>query len=117
MEIFFLLLNICKRDTNDDATVSSFFLFLVALNLQGLHYLHADPGGALPDLPSHHHAVVLRRHPQTLQEGPPPQGQCSMSASLFLKSQADTNPRCAEGLEILLFNWLKELKAMILIKF
>lgn len=79
-----------------------FFLFLVTLNLQGLHYLHADPGGALPDLPSHHHAVLLRLHPQTLQEGPPPQGQCSMSASLFLKSQADTNPRCAEGLEILL---------------
>lgn len=100
---FFLLLNVCKHDSNDDATVSFFlFFFLVALNLQGLRDLHADPGGALPDLPSHHHAVVLRLHPQTLQEGPQPQGQCSMSASLFLESQADTHPRCAEGLEILL---------------
>lgn len=78
-------------------------MFLVALNLQGLHDLHADPGGALPDLPSHYHAVVLRLHLQTLQEDPPPQGQCSMSVSLLLKGEADTKPRCAEGLEILLF--------------
>lgn len=104
VEIFFIVERLqtsLKWWCNSQFFVFCFF-FLVALNLQGLRDLHADPGGALPDLPSHHHAVVLRLHPQTLQEGPQPQGQCSMSASLFLQSQADTHPRCAEGLEILL---------------
>lgn len=50
-------------------------IFLFISFQQGLCDLHANSGAALPDVPSHHHVVMLWFHLQTLQEGPSPQGK------------------------------------------
>lgn len=48
---------------------------------QGLRDLHADSGGALPDVPGYHHVLMLRFHQQTLQEDSSPQGKCAAIVS------------------------------------
>lgn len=48
---------------------------------QGLRDLHADSGGALPDVPSYHHVLMLRFHQQTLQEDSSPKGKCAATVT------------------------------------
>lgn len=61
------------------ATLHIILLFISVQ--QGLCDLHAHSGAAVPDVPSGHHVVMLRFHPQTLQEGPSPQGKCAAISS------------------------------------
>ncbi len=70
---------------DDMAKLHLIFLFISVQ--QGLRDLHAHSGAAVPDVPSGHHVVMLRLHPETLQEGPSPQGKC---AALTLKMHFST---------------------------